>query len=61
MKSKTGKMYCGDRNQKIVALGVRMDREGNIDRKGRKGTSWVGENVLSVVVDGGYMGLFKTH
>lgn len=47
-------MYYGERNQKMVALGVRVDQEGITDRKGTG-------NVLSVVLDGGYMGLFKTH
>lgn len=52
-------MYCGDRNQKMVALGVRMDGEGSIEKHKRH---FLGdENVLSVVLDGGYMGLFKTH
>ena len=45
----------------MIALGVRVDGEGEIDRKETKGISWDSGNILSPVLGGGYMGLVKTH
>lgn len=44
----------------MIALGVRVNGKGKIDRKETKGISWGDGYILPPVLGGGYMRLLKT-